>query len=114
MHKRCKDTTDKDYGGRGIKVCERWENFENFYEDMGERPAGLTIDRVDTNGDYCKENCRWATRLVQSRNRRNVKQIQFEGKLRCLSEITEMKGVNYNTVKDRLRKGLSIEEALIK
>jgi len=74
MIQRCtnpKDVGWETYGGRGIKVCERWLVIENFVSDMGIRPNGMTLDRVDVQGDYCKENCRWASMAEQNQNRRN-------------------------------------------
>ena len=76
MKYRCKK--DERYSKRGITVCEEWNNFENFLKDMGERPEGMSLDRIENDKGYYKENCRWATPLEQSLNRRNVF-YEFQG-----------------------------------
>ena len=75
MHNRCRNPDFNDwehYGGRGITVCERWKDFSNFLQDMGERPEGTSIDRIDVNLGYTLGNCRWATPKEQAANKRNM------------------------------------------
>lgn len=102
----------KDYGGRGIKVCKRWLRFENFLEDMRERPKGFTLDRVNSDGDYCKGNCKWSTPKEQARNTRKNKLITINGIMKCLAEHCEDRELNYHTVYYRLQHKWTPEEAL--
>lgn len=116
MKSRCdcpKNPFFSDYGGRGIKVCDRWQLFENFYEDMGERPKGTTLDRIDNNGDYYPENCRWASHKVQSRNKRNNRIIIFKEKEMPLIELQEKTGIPYQRLYERIvRNGWSVDRAV--
>ena len=101
------------YGGRGISVCERWkQSFSNFIEDMGERPDGNTLDRVDPNGNYSKENCRWATWKEQNNNRRNTNIIDIGGYRGTLQGICDAVGIAPDTFKRRLKLGWSDTKAL--
>jgi hypothetical protein len=108
---RCKNSNNpryKDYGGRGVEVCDRWLKFENFLEDMGVKPGSLSIDRIDNNKGYSKNNCRWATKKEQCRNQRTNVVIFYEGRRYCLSELSEAIGVNSWVIKKRLEKNWPI------
>ena len=94
-----------DYGGRGIRICQRWDEFVNFYTDMGERPEGMSLDRIDNDGDYTPENCRWATRTEQNRNSRRNVLITANGKTMCISEWAEELDMKYFTLLMRKRNG---------
>ena len=104
------------YGGRGISVCERWVNsFEDFYKDMGDKPSkNHSIDRIDNDGDYCPENCRWATNKQQSRNKRNNVMVEFKGKEQCITDWSIETGINKDTLKSRIDSGWTIEKSLTK
>ena len=114
---RCTNPNDKrykDYGGRGIKVCKRWMKFENFLEDMGEPPTDEhSINRIDNDGNYCKENCEWSTRKEQGRNKRNNLYFTYKNKTQLLIQWAEEYQIPYSVLWDRLFKlGWSIEKAL--
>lgn len=95
----------KNYGGRGITVCRRWHKFENFYADMGERPNGMTLHRINNDGNYTKKNCEWATRSTQNRNRRGLRMIAINGVNKCLKEWSEIYGIHYRAAMARIRIG---------
>ena len=101
------------YGGRGIRVCERWRHsVANFYADMGDPPPGMTLDRIDTNKHYEPGNCRWATPKQQARNRRSNRLLTFNGETFPLSVWAEKLNIKWATLEARLRKGQSVEDAL--
>ena len=102
----------KDYGGRGITICEEWKNsFETFYKDMGNRPKGTSIDRIDNNENYCKENCRWSLPKVQARNKRNNIMITYKGNTLCSTDWASKLRLKRQTLEGRLRKNWSVERA---
>jgi len=103
-----------EYGGRGIRVCNRWENFATFLEDMRERPSPRhSIDRIDTDGNYTPENCRWATPKQQGRNRRTNRLLTHDGETLCLAEWSDRVGISSAALKGRLDVcGYTVEEAL--
>lgn len=118
MKRRCYNRNCRsfqDYGGRGIKVCDRWiHSFENFLSDMGPRPDdGYELDRFpDNDGDYRPGNCRWVKRKHNLRNKRSNRRIEFNGKRLCISEWAELTGLTWNQIANRLRIGWSIERTL--
>lgn len=115
MLDRCRNPNREDYsryGARGISVCLDWDYFQNFLEDMGECPEGLTLDRIDSAGDYCPDNCRWATMKEQQRNRRNNRLLTHNGQTRCLSEWSEIFQLRPGTLLKRLALGWPTEKAL--
>lgn len=115
MVKRCTNEHCKrwpDYGGRGIKVCERWLIFTNFLADMGERPVGMTLERKDNNGDYWAENCKWATYAEQNRNSRKNRMVNFNGETLCLKDHCTKLRINYLMVLRRVMHGWPADLAL--
>jgi hypothetical protein len=113
---RCNNPRDKsfkDYGGRGIKVCKRWLKFENFYADVGDVPDGMTIERINNNGDYEPENWRWATMLEQGSNKRNNVWIEYGGEIKTIAQWARSCGIRRDIIRHRIYNyGWSIEKAL--
>jgi len=99
----------KNYGGRGIGVCDEWLNFEGFKKDMGDSyKENLELDRIDNNGKYCKENCRWTTRKVQCNNTRVNAMVNYYGKKMTVSELADHLGVSYGVFYNHYRKHKSL------
>lgn len=115
MISRCSNKGDKhfkNYGLRGIEVCERWRDFEKFRDDMGERPEGTSLDRIDNNGHYCPENCRWATHLEQMNNQRKTRFIDVGGVSMSVGEIRRKFNLPHHVVYNRIiAYGWDIERA---
>jgi hypothetical protein len=106
----------KHYGGRGIKVCEKWDNsFEGFISDMGIRPSPKhTVERINTNGDYEPNNVRWDTHQKQQRNRRNNHMIEIDGVSKCLMEWSGISGIKWPTIRKRIVLGWEPKDAVFK
>lgn len=102
------------YGGRGVRVCERWHDFANFYADMGPRPSAKhTVERLDSSKDYSPENCTWVTRAAQSRNTSRTRHISHAGETLCVEDWAKRLGVSAVTLRMRLHRGWSEQEALL-
>lgn len=117
MKQRCSNKTNKhynDYGGRGIVVCNSWENFEQFLKDMGEKPKGMSLDRIDNDKGYCLDNCRWATPKQQVKNRRNNRVVTYKGETKLLIDWCEEFGKNYDCVRWRLDHDWTVEDSFTK
>jgi hypothetical protein len=105
MRERCNNPNIERYplyGGRGIKICERWNSFQSFLADMGTCPAGLSIDRIDVNKGYFKENCRWADRRTQANNTRSNRYVEHQGERITIKELSRKVGMNYATLYHRI------------
>lgn len=116
MIARC---TDKEhvsypsYGGRGITVCSSWFDYRSFAADMGHRPSSdYSLDRIDPDKGYFPENCRWATRREQQRNKTNTVRVVYKGQSIPLAEAVDLSGLSYQTVRWRLKQGWSSERAI--
>ena len=118
MRQRCYDTNAKAYkryGARGIRVCDSWmQAFENFYADMGDCPEGMSLDRIDNNGNYCPDNCHWATASQQSDNRRTSRWIPAFGMTHTIQGWSKLSGIPHATLTTVLNRGDDLESYLIK
>ena len=116
MKRRCDNPNHAQYqwyGARGISYDPSWSTYEGFVADMGERPEGKELDRIDNDGNYCKDNCRWVSRSEQMRNTRKTIAVTMRGKTQCLKDWCVELGLVYNTVVQRIRLGgKTPEEAL--
>lgn len=102
-----------NYGGRGIDVCDRWLSYDNFLADMGDRPSHAhSIDRIDCNGNYDPENCRWATRVEQNRNTRRNRLVSANGQTKCIAEWASIAGISEATIRGRLDRGWDASKAV--
>jgi hypothetical protein len=115
---RCENPNDemyKNYGGRGISVCNQWHDFDEFIkwsDSVGGRPDGCSIDRIDVNGNYCPENCRWATNEIQQNNKTTSQYLTYKGETKTLAEWCRKLGLSRYSVQYRFMQGWSAEDIL--
>lgn len=118
MKQRCyyeKAKSYSYYGGRGITICERWrESFENFLADMGEKPKGHSLDRIDNDGPYSPENCRWASNHTQQRNKPSTCTLTYNGETLNVYEWAERVGSTAKRIRERMRAGWAAEDVLFR
>lgn len=118
MNQRCtnkKDPNYKSYGGRGVTVCDRWgKSFECFLEDMGARKKGMTLDRINNDGNYEPKNCRWADKKTQGNNRRSNHCLTINGQKLTITEWSRQLSLSRSTIQHRLRAGWKNEDVIIK
>lgn len=115
MKSRCLDKNNKkykNYGARGIKVCEKWLSFENFLEDMGIKPKNLTLERINVNGNYEPSNCKWATHKEQANNKTNNVYLTYKNKTMNLSQWADFLNISYSVIRTRKHRNYSIEKIL--
>lgn len=119
MHERCERKSHEHfdcYGGRVIKICEEWDKYEKFREwalNNGYK-ENLTLDRIDVNGDYCPENCRWSDWTTQQNNKRNNHNLTYRGQTKTIAEWSRVTGINKTTIRARLISGWCVEDVLNK
>lgn len=115
MIQRCTNpnsTAYASYGGRGIKVCDEWLTFEGFVKEMGERQDDMTLERINNELSYSKDNCKWATRKEQANNRRTNVKLEYNGKVMNISQWASEFGLSKVSLKARIERGWSVERAL--
>jgi hypothetical protein len=116
MVARCgneKSTSWPRYGAKGIRVCERWNEFQNFFDDMGDPPPSYSLERKDRLGDYSPQNCEWASRIAQARNTSTNVFVSLNGETKTIAEWAEIAGIKYDTLYRRIKQyGMSAEAAI--
>lgn len=97
------------YGGRGIDICDRWNDFAEFLKDMGSRPAGCSLDRIDNNKGYYPDNCKWSSKREQANNTMQNVNVEYKGSKYTISELSDFLGINYRTLYSRLQRGTQLD-----